>query len=315
MQAKAGSELLAWLQSGPSLADMKARYPQEWAMVSEQLAAAFASGKPEQLQAYMTSLASDPQPLRGAAQAQHRQREAARLSRLIRQRMVHMALKGYVLSAAAGGRSGKIRFNLFNGLIAQRLLFARALERKPVSTFWFRLLWPLVWQKALLMPLVEAKGIYCFYSKPLIEALARLIGPRECLEIAAGDGTLSRFLAAAGVKIKATDDHSWKHAVSYPESVIKMDASQALKRYHPGVVICSWPPTNNGFERQVLTHPQVELYIVIGSRHTFASGNWQDYRAQTAFDMQEDSSLGAGVLPPELGATVYLFRRKPIPEA
>jgi hypothetical protein len=37
-----------------------------------------------------------------------------------------------------------------------------------------------------------------------------LIGERECLEIAAGDGTLARFLEAEGVRITATDDHSWR---------------------------------------------------------------------------------------------------------
>ena len=58
------------------------------------------------------------------------------------------------------------------------------------------------------MPLVQPKGIYCFYSKPLIQDLAALIGQRSCIEIAAGDGTLSRFLAAKGVDLTATDDHS-----------------------------------------------------------------------------------------------------------
>jgi hypothetical protein len=241
-----------------------------------------------------------------------RQLESAALAKLIRHRMAHLALKGYALSAAAGGKSGKVRFNWLNGFIAQKLLFARELERKPVSLFWFRLFWPLVWQKALLMPLVEAKGIYCFYSKPLIEALARLIGDRECLEIAAGDGTLSRFLAAEGARVTATDDHSWKHAVNYPDTVLKLDAAQALVRFKPRVVVCSWPPANNGFERLVFADPGVDLYIVIGSRHAFASGNWADYRAQTAFEMEEDVRLGGWVLPPELAATVYLFRRRAV---
>jgi len=308
---KETEEVLEWLRGGPSLAELKARFPAEWEAVADELAAIFAGGKPEQLQAYMTDLATPlaAQPNRVGQRPNQQKLEAAAITRLIRRRMAHLALKGYVLSAAAGGKHGKIRFNWFNGFVAQKLLFARELERKPVSPFWFRLLWPLVWQKALLMPLVEAKGIYCFYSKPLIEALARLIGGRECLEIAAGDGTLSRFLAAEGVKATATDDYSWKHAVSYPESVLKMDAAQALRKFKPAVVICSWPPANNGFERLVFTQPGVELYIVIGSRHTFASGNWADYRAQTTFELEEDTRLGRGVLPPELGGTVYLFRK------
>lgn len=312
MARKETEAALDWLRTGPALAELKARYPEEWDTVSAELAAIFAGGRPEQLQAYLARLAA---PAAAAAKGvgrrpdQHKL-EAEALARLIRHRMVHLALKGYVLSAAAGGKSGKIRFNWLNGFVAQKLLFARELERKPVSMFWFRLLWPLLWQKALLLPLVEPKGIYCFYSRPLIESLARLIDGRACLEIAAGDGTLSRFLAAEGVAVTATDDHSWKHAVTYPDTVLKLDAGQALKRFKPRVVVCSWPPANNGFERLVLADPGVELYIVIGSRHTFATGNWADYRAQTGFEMAEDAALGRGVLPPELGGTVYLFRRR-----
>jgi len=55
----------------------------------------------------------------------------------------------------------------------------------------------------------------------------------------------------------------------------------------------------------------VQLYIVISSRHQFASGNWDDYRHQTTFTLEEDKTLGRLVLPPELDATVYIFRRKP----
>lgn len=312
MADKATKEALAWLRGNPSLAELKARYPEDWQAVSADLAGIFASGRPEQLQAYLAGLAA---PVAATARGvgrrpDPRRLEAAALSRRVRHRMAHLALKGYVLSAAAGGKTGKIRFNWINGFIAQRLLFAHDLVRKPVSMAWFRLVWPLLWQKSLLMPLVEAKGIYCFYSRPLVEALARLIGDRACLEIGAGDGTLSRFLAGAGANITATDDYSWQHAVNYPESVLKLDAGAALKRFRPRVVVCSWPPANNGFERLVLADPGVELYIVIGSRHEFATGNWADYRAQTAFDLAEDPTLGAGVLPPELAGTVWLFRRR-----
>ena len=48
------------------------------------------------------------------------------------------------------------------------------------------------------MPLVQPQGIYCFFSGAFVRELAKLIGDRPALEIAAGDGTLSRFLAARG---------------------------------------------------------------------------------------------------------------------
>lgn len=239
-------------------------------------------------------------------------REAA-LVQFIRSRMAHESVKKLCLSTLAadvGVTKGKLRFNLFNGFIAQKLLFARELERKPVSLFWFHLFWPLLWQKKRLMPLVQPRGIYCFYSRALIEALARMIDGRSCLEIGAGDGTLTRFLKEQGVQLTATDNHGWSQAVKYPQWVIKVDAREALSRYTPEVVICSWPPAQNDFERVVFNTPSVQLYIVIGSHHHVAFGNWKDYRQQSAFELVEDKELGPLVLPPELGAAVYVFRRK-----
>ena len=129
------------------------------------------------------------------------------------------------------------------------------------------------------------------------------------MEIAAGDGTLSRFLADAGVRVIATDDHSWSD-VCFPEAVIHQDAKAALKTREPQVVLCSWPPANNDFERAVFRTRSVELYIVIGSRHRFAAGNWAVYEEQTAFEFAEDPELSRLVLPPELEAAVYVFRRR-----
>jgi hypothetical protein len=172
----------------------------------------------------------------------------------------------------------------------------------------FRALWPLLWQRRLLMPLVGPRGIYCFYSKPLIRRLADMIGERPALEIAAGDGTLARFLAAAGVDITPTDDHSWRD-VSFPAEVVRQDAREAVRARRPAVVICSWPPAGNDFEREVFKTPSVELYVVIGSRHRFATGNWEAYEQQTAFALAEEPELSRLVLPPELDAAVYTFRR------
>jgi hypothetical protein len=224
--------------------------------------------------------------------------------------MAHLTIKQHLIAEATGIEKGKVRFNLLNGYAAQKLLFANALERKPVSMFLFRLLWPLLWQRRLLMPLVQPEGIYCFYSRQLVSELAALIGRQTCLEIAAGDGTLTRFLMDSGVRITATDDYSWKHEVKYPEFVVRKDAREALREYAPEVVLCSWPPAGNIFEQQVFRTKSVKLYIVISSRHRFAAGNWDDYQEQSLFEYEEDEALSRLVLPPELDAAVYVFRRK-----
>jgi hypothetical protein len=305
------AKALEWLKTNPSLDELCARYPGEWATVQQDISAIVERGAAEELKAYLERLSAQAKPSSGKRQIH----PDAALSQFIRSRIAHESVKKLCLStlaADAGVTNGKLRFNLFNGYIAQKLLFSRGLERKPVSLFWFRLFWPLVWQKKRLMPLVQPRGIYCFYSQALIEALAGMIASRSCLEIGAGDGTLTRFLKNQGVQLTATDNHGWKNAVAYPEWVIKLDAREALATYAPEVVICSWPPSQNDFERHVFSTPSVQLYIVIGSRLQSAFGNWKAYTQQPTFDLEEDKKLGALVLPPELESAVYVFRRKPL---
>lgn len=297
-------EVRRWLEGKPSLDELRDAYPADWEVVERDLADVVSSGDTEQLKAYVESLA------RGASRGT-REPEPVRVRAELRRRMAATAIEQLSLAAAAGVQTGdRIRFNLLNGFAAQKLLFKHDLERKPVSLPWFRIVWPLLWQRRFLMPLVGPKGIYCFYSKPLIAALAELIGNRSCLEIAAGDGTLTRFLRDVGTNIVATDDHSWSHSVRYADVVAKEEASVALRRRQPQVVVCSWPPAGNRFERHVFETSSVELYVMIGSRHLFAAGNWQDYEHQSRFEFAEYPRLSRLVLPPELDAAVYVFRRK-----
>jgi hypothetical protein len=308
MKQAAYSKELAWLKKNPALDELRARYPEDWAAVQQDISAIVERGAADELNVYLAHLSAP-----ASAPGQRQQNLQAILSQYVRSRMARESIKKLCLSTLAtdaGAKKGKLRFNLFNGFIAQKLLFARALERKPVSLFWFRLLWPLVWQRQRLMPLVQPRGIYCFYSRELIGKLADMIAARNCLEIGAGDGTLTRFLTDRGVPVTATDNHGWTQAVKYPAWVVKLDAREALATYNPEVVICSWPPAQNDFERDVFNTPSVQLYIVIGSRHQFAFGNWKDYKQQTTFELAEDAQLSALLLPPELESVVYVFRRK-----
>ncbi|MCX5909852.1 MAG: SAM-dependent methyltransferase [Deltaproteobacteria bacterium] len=286
-------------------------YPGDWENVGRELVAALADGKAQRVNdlAVKAKLVADN--WRDRIRKSHNSPEVIEnaLPYLIRSRMLLLALEKCYLAAATGKKSGKIRFNLINGYIIQKLLFSRHLTRKPASLPWFRFWWPFITQKRILMPLVQAKGIYCFYSRKLIQELAVLIGDRACLEMGAGDGTLSLFLNEEGVRSIATDDYSWKHAIQYPETVERLDAKQALAKHQPKAVICSWPPPGNSFERSAFAVPAVELYIVIGSRYPFASGNWEDYAAQKNFAWEVDEKLSRFVIPPELDSAVLIFRR------
>ncbi|WCB96281.1 hypothetical protein DSM104299_05038 [Baekduia alba] len=292
----------AWLEGDPPLVQVRERFPAEWAQVQRELAQVVDADDVEAIKAYASRVAAAPRV--------RDEREA--VSALARQRLAADALRQMGVAAATGVSSGRLRFGLVSGWLTQRLLFADSgLERKPVSLRAFKLVWPLVRQKRYLMPLVEPRGIYCFYSDALIARLADLIGDRPCVEIAAGDGTLARFLRDAGVDVVATDDHSWQQTRRAAADVVDQDARTALRERAPAAVVCSWPPAGNPFEQWVFTTPSVETYIVIGSRSEFAAGNWPAYRAQDAFALTEDPDLSALVLPPEIAPAVYVFQRRP----
>ncbi|WP_129337480.1 hypothetical protein [Cellulomonas endophytica] len=300
-------QVKAWLESDPDLEEMQERFPAEWATVRAKLRELASREDDEAIAAYVQSVARAAAGTRGPGRSD----ASAQVSSEVRRRMLAAALRQMSLSRATGVSQGTVRFNLVNGWVAQRLLFRRGLERKPVSVPWFRLVWPLLPQRRYLMPLVTPQGIYCFYSSALIRRLVRLIDGRTCVEIAAGDGTLSRFLRAAGVPVHATDDHSWSRTIDFPEDVERLDAQAALARYRPAVVLCSWPPADNGFERYVFGTESVQTYIVIGTRHRFGSGDFAGYLAQHAFEMREEPTLSRLVLPPELDPAVYVFERRP----
>jgi hypothetical protein len=299
---------MRWLRTRPSASELQARFPDDWARVENELIHAITRRDPFKLHALLHPESVRPTVLNVHADAHELARQA------VRQKIAALAIRHYSLMSVTRRTGGATRFNTFNGMLAQWLLFRRALERKQVSLPLFRLLWPLVWQRQLLMPLVEKKGIYCFYSRQFIEQVALLADGRPCLEIAAGDGTLSRFLREQGVDARATDDHSWHDRISFPESVEKLDAQAALKKYAPRVVLCSWPPAHNTFERSVFSTPSVELYIVVGSAYRFASGNWSVYETQQAFDYERRPDLARLLLPPELQCEVLVFQRKRIME-
>lgn len=287
------------------------RFPDDWQVVGQALVDATSSKRPEAIEAFVRSAQEEALPFRQRLEKSGRNPQvlATALPFLVRSRMAYLAAKQAVQAAALGG-DRRHRFSLWSGLLVQHLFFSRGLVRKPVSMRAFRWFWPLVTQKRLLMPLVNQKGIYAFYSDKLIVALVALVGEGPALEIAAGDGCLSRFLSDAGLAVQATDDHSWSHAIDYPDFVEKLDAEAALARYQPRVVLCSFPPPNNSFEAAVFAAESVETYLVIATRHRFAAGNWTAYQGQTSFAMTSDPRLSRLILPPEIDPVLLVFRRK-----
>jgi hypothetical protein len=264
------------------------------------------------MEAFVKQARAEAAPWREKSRQSHQNPQvlAQALPILVAERMARLSMEQTLL-AAASGQTGTVRLGLWSGLVIQRLLFERALVRKPVSMKAFRFWWPLVTRRRALMPLVQQRGIYCFYSRELLAGLKELLGDRPTVELAAGDGTLTRFLRGVGVDIKASDDHSWKHVVTYPEDVEKADAVKVLDRQKPRAVVCSFPPPGNPFERRIFRTASVERYVVVTSRHRFAAGDWSAYESQDTFSFRLDEPLSKLVLPPELDPAVLVFERKP----
>jgi hypothetical protein len=303
---------LKWLNSNPPLHELMEHFPDEWKEVGRELISVLEDGRAEKLGevSVKARLMAETGKERILKSRNNLKAIETALPYLIKSRMWLLALEKCYLAAATGKTAGKVRFNLMNGYLIQKLFFSKHLTRKPVSLFWFKFWWRFITQKRILMPLVQSKGIYCFYSSRLIKELATMIGSRSCLEIGAGDGTLSRFLTEAGVRVTATDNYSWDHSIPYPATVEKIDAKEALGKYQPQVAICSWPPPHNNFERHIFSTKSVEFYIVIGSRYKFASGDWEAYATQRKFVWEMDPCLSRYVTPPELDSAVLLFSRR-----
>jgi hypothetical protein len=285
-------------------------FPEEWKEVGGKLVEATSTHKAEAVEAFVRSLQAAAQPHRMRIEKSGKNPTvlATALPYLVRARMAVLATQQALRAAAMGG-SGRRRFGLWSGFIVQHLFFAKGLTRNPVSMRAFRWFWPLVTQKRLLMPLVQQRGMYAFYSRELILALDRMIEGRKALDIGAGDGCLSTFLNRAGCEVWATDDHSWTQNIRYPESVERLDAVSALAQHKPEVVLCSYPPPKNTFEAAVFATPSVNLYIVITTKHRFAAGDWDVYESQTGFEMRADDKLSRLILPPEIDPPLLVFRR------
>lgn len=207
-------------------------------------------------------------------------------------------------------KSNRVRFNLWDGFILQKILFKKGFVRKPVSTVLFKIFWPFISNKKILIPLVNQKGIYCFYSKKLINELYKLIGSTNCIEVAAGDGTLTKFLNQKGLSCIPTDDYSWESYIQYPEFVQKLNAKKALEKYNPETVICSWAPPGNTFEKYIFQTVSVKLYIVMGSKNSLYTGNHDVYNSQKNFTMEYNKYLSDLLLPPSKDNAIYIFKRK-----
>jgi len=303
-------ETLARLE-GASLESLIENFPEEWQAIGQELVQATATKRPEALEAFVRSAKEAARPYEGRVEnsGKNPQVLAVAMPFLVRKPHGLLAAQRALQAAAMGASPGRRRFGLWSGFFGTAaVLLARLGSQAGLHAT----LPPAVaagHAEAIAHAACATAGMYAFYSQELVAALARLIDGRPALEIAAGDGCLSGFLQAAGVNVRATDDHSWTQNIRYPIPSRSSTAATALKQHQPKVVLCSYPPPKNTFEQCVFRTDSVELYIVITTKHRFAAGDWQTYESQRTFAMTTDGELSRLILPPEIDPLLILFTR------
>lgn len=130
--------------------------------------------------------------------------------------------------------------------------------------------------------------IYLIPTRPFLRALAKVIrdaGARAVLEVAAGDGHLSRELArtAPALRVIATDSGTWERPQARMNAserralrgkhvpglrlgghVHRLGALEAIRRFKPDLVLASWIPPGPLLGRIIRAAPLV-LEIGAGS--------------------------------------------------
>jgi hypothetical protein len=131
----------------------------------------------------------------------------------------------------------------------------------------------------------SAGPVYLLPTRRWVRELARWldsVNARTVLEVAAGDGFLSRCLAtvAPHLEITATDDGAWIKpgarmgkkdraefagtpfaGIQMPSQVLRLNAVAAVKKFKPDVVIVSWAPPGLLVERVIRAPSSLVLDI------------------------------------------------------
>lgn len=132
-------------------------------------------------------------------------------------------------------------------------------------------------------------GVYGFPTTELVEYLKELIGDRKAIEIGAGSGVLAEALGIPATDSKQQEEAEYRAhyatikqpIVPYGPNVIKCEASEAVRKYKPDVVIGCWVTHKYDMRRHSAGGNEVgvkeeyildrcETYVVIGNEKVHA---------------------------------------------
>lgn len=302
--------IAAILRQRPDLAELRELFPAHWETVHAELRQLAETENPEEIAGKLTLAhrawqQAEPDCRRLAASFDRHTADRCGLY-LLRRVAFDQYCRALQRKLPGGGMAG-----LRDRLLFHLLILPLATRPRALPCRLHRLAWRLLRNPAAVSAMLLEAGCYLIPPAELVRELRLVIGVRRTLEIGAGRGILAGCLRHAGVDITAVDDQSWEGTIPMGRDVLVMDGREALVRFQPQVVLCSWPPPGNSFEGEILAHPSVEMYIAILSRHRYASGDHQAYARAEGFRLlkAETGPMAGMLLPPEAESILYLFMR------
>jgi hypothetical protein len=179
--------------------------------------------------------------------------------------------------------------------------------------------------------------LYFLPTREFVRALAsrlRALGARRVLEVAAGDGFLSRELrkAVRGIEVIASDSGAWSDprarmnsaerralagvpvpGVRLSPEVLRLDAVAAIRRHRPDLVLACWLPPGDLLER--LIRAPVRHVLEIGAKDGVTPGAWSwRYAHEFCEELEASARCRLDERPRRAlhsRATLYCGRRHP----
>lgn len=123
---------------------------------------------------------------------------------------------------------------------------------------------------SVLTPYCDWFGLDQLLSREFNDSLAREIqklGLAPILEVNAGCGDLAMALSRRGIELTAVDSgqRPRRRGKAIPDSVPqKMNHREAIEKYRPELVICSWMPKDEDWTRDFRDYDFIQAYLLIG---------------------------------------------------
>lgn len=299
--------------SGASLPELVKQNPELWQDIMGSIRSAVERKQMSQLAEMGQRAGATISRWQSAAGSPLSQTEHARIE-LLKAQMTALAIEQFITAFTRTGAKPSVRDQvLLKWGLTRHLQSAKTLTIAQYQKAWARLS-----DHAAAASAVQQAGFWSVPTTELCLGLKEYIQDRPVLEVGAGRGLFVSALTQVGVKIEGVDNCSWnlaKNVIPAAKPFMRLEsAEEALRRSKPSVVLGVWPPPGNKFEKVIFETKSVNLYLAIVSAHQFASGNWQDYKAQDSknsqFSCVMNESLNKMLRPLESDQRLLIFRRK-----